>query len=131
MKLITEQWLNNAQKDLDVVQEIIHRDDLTNAISFHAQQAIEKSFKAVLEELEGSVPKIHSLVKLHKLIEKYIKLELDKMILSEISQVYTDSRYPGSLGLLPYGQPGIDDAKQFYEYAEYIFNNISVMLKKG
>jgi HEPN domain-containing protein len=46
MKLITEQWLNNAQKDLDVVQEIIHRDDLTNAISFHAQQAIEKSFNS-------------------------------------------------------------------------------------
>ena len=49
MKKQAESWLSAAKDDLDVIKEIIGKDNLTNMIAFHAQQAIEKSFKAVVE----------------------------------------------------------------------------------
>ena len=30
---------------------------------------------------------------------------------------YIDSRYPGDMGLLPYGKPTLEDAKEFHEFA--------------
>jgi len=60
MKKQTEYWLNSAWDDLCVIQEIIRNETLTHMVAFHAQQAIEKSMKAVLEEKESNVPKIHN-----------------------------------------------------------------------
>ena len=40
-----------------------------------------------------------------------------------------DSRYPGDLGLLPYGKPTIVDAKEFYNFATDIFERVCVLLE--
>ncbi len=61
MKNVTSEWLRSADDDLQVIREIIDNVALTHMVAFHAQQAIEKSFKAVLEEFGETVPKIHSL----------------------------------------------------------------------
>ncbi|MDR1466773.1 MAG: HEPN domain-containing protein [Treponema sp.] len=37
-----------AEKDLLTVSEIIERPELTNIVTFHCQQAIEKYFKAYI-----------------------------------------------------------------------------------
>lgn len=50
MKKVTEDWLESARMDLDNIELIISRESLTPVVSFHAQQAVEKSFKACLEE---------------------------------------------------------------------------------
>ena len=49
MKEMTKEWLKAAKDDLDVIEKIIEIDHLTNMVAFHAQQAVEKSFNAVLE----------------------------------------------------------------------------------
>ena len=49
MKSITSDWMATAHDDLELIQEIIHNETLTNLAAFHSQQAIEKSFKAILE----------------------------------------------------------------------------------
>lgn len=50
MKPVTREWLNRAKDDLDVIDEIIGHQHLTNMVAFHAQQAVEKIFKAIVEE---------------------------------------------------------------------------------
>jgi HEPN domain-containing protein len=64
MKKIAEEWLAAASLDIESIRHIIHDERLTGHVAFHAQQAVEKSLKAVLEEKGLFVPKIHSLQKL-------------------------------------------------------------------
>jgi len=70
-------------------------------VAFHSQQAIEKCFKAILEENEDNVPKIHNIIVLKEKIERYINLKLEKEIFDQLNELYIDSRYPTDLGLLP------------------------------
>jgi len=52
MKKTTDGWFNSAESDLLLIQEITLNEDLTHLSAFHAHQAIEKSFKAVIEEFD-------------------------------------------------------------------------------
>jgi len=49
MKAITREWLNAANDDLIAMEVMQGRPEITNMVAFHAQQAMEKSFKAVIE----------------------------------------------------------------------------------
>ena len=124
MKVVTQEWLNRAKDDLDVTEEIIELPHLTNIVAFHSQQSIEKSFKAILEEYNENVPRIHSLVRLYALVKDKFKISVDELLLAEINDVYIDARYPGELGLLPYGKPSLKDSKKFYETAKHIYTEI-------
>ena len=49
MKKITKDWFDSAESDLMLIRQIMYDENLTHLASFHAQQAVEKSFKAVIE----------------------------------------------------------------------------------
>jgi len=53
MKKITNEWLLSAESDLLLIKEIISHENLTHLSAFHAQQAIEKSFKAIYQKQES------------------------------------------------------------------------------
>jgi HEPN domain-containing protein len=90
-------------------------------VAFHSQQAIEKSLKALIENRNQRVPKIHSIRRLIELVDKNTyDLELIKLL----DSLYIESRYPTNLGLLPYGKPTQEDAKEFFILAKTIFNDI-------
>jgi HEPN domain-containing protein len=38
--------------------------------------------------------------------------------------LYIEARYPGDLGLLPDGKPDRKDAKEFYEFAKKILDEV-------
>jgi len=61
MKPTTKEWMRYAKDDLDVAQKIREVDHLTNIVSFHVHQTIEKCFKAVMEEYEINAQRIHNL----------------------------------------------------------------------
>jgi HEPN domain-containing protein len=42
-------WLKAAADDLAAIEAMLPNDQLTNVIDFHAQQAVEKSFKGLRE----------------------------------------------------------------------------------
>jgi len=65
MKAITQQWLEYAAADLKSCENNITDDFLTNIVAFHSQQTIEKCFKAVLEENNLKLERVHNLFKLH------------------------------------------------------------------
>jgi HEPN domain-containing protein len=62
MKQITKEWLKAAEDDIIAMKAMIGNELITNISSFHAQQCIEKSFKAVIEEFDLGYQKIHQLV---------------------------------------------------------------------
>ena len=129
MKKIAEDWLRSAQLDLDNISKIFNDEHLTPVTAFHSQQAIEKSLKALMEENQIEFRKTHDLIYLHKIIMKHFELKVDIGILRAINELYIDSRYPGELGLLPYGNPTLKDAKQFYDFAKEIFDDVNAFLK--
>ncbi|WP_446009675.1 HEPN domain-containing protein [Candidatus Electrothrix sp.] len=128
MKKQTEYWLNSAGDDLMLIQEIIGNEHLTNMVAFHSQQAIEKSIKAVLEEKEGAVPKIHNIITLRGKIENYIELSVDQELFDQINELYIDSRYPMDMGFLPDGKPSKEIAEEFFKIATEINKNIKEYL---
>ena len=67
-------------------------------VCFHCQQAVGKTFKALL-----AVPRTHNLIRLRQLCEDALgsELKIDDDALSFLNDIYLDSRYPADLGLLP------------------------------
>jgi HEPN domain-containing protein len=118
---MAKEWIKAAVIDLNVIKEIIHNKNLTSMIAFHSQQSIEKNLKAVLEYHNEDVPKIHQIKKLFNLTKRYISIDIDMIMIAKIDTLYIESRYPGDMGLLPYGQPTLKDAKEFYDFALEIF----------
>ena len=131
MKIMTNEWLKVAKDDLDLIKEILNRIHLTHLIAFHAEQCVEKSLKAVLEEFEQEIPKIHNLEKLLSLVKSYIDLDIDISIIEKLDKLYIDSRYPSDLGLLPDGKPSLIDASEFYEFAKMIYTKIYDFLSEN
>lgn len=125
MKSVSSAWLSAANDDLLLIEEILHNEVLTHLVAFHSQQAIEKSFKAVLEEKEGIVPRIHNLETLLPRVACHVDLQGDIELLEDLDKLYIDSRYPGDLGLLPYGKPTLEDAERFFRLACGIFRKIA------
>jgi HEPN domain-containing protein len=121
MKKQVEDWVLLADKDL-YAAELLLKDEypLTNIVAFHCQQTIEKYLKAFLIERDVPIIKTHDLVKLNKMVLEIKNLDIDKEKLVIINYVYTGSRYPGELGLMPGGMPSDVQAKEFIEYAKEV-----------
>ena len=123
MKEVTIEWLKAAEDDLKAAKALMSEKDLTNVVAFHAQQVIEKCFKAVAEENGIAVAKTHDLVRLYRLIHENIG-HLDEEILYAVNELYIDSRYPGELGLLPGGKPSTYEAEKFVLFADSMLKRI-------
>ncbi len=133
MKQITKEWLTAANDDLLIIQEVRDKDYLTHLVAFHAQQAIEKSLKGLLEEFFEEAPKLHHLTRLCALVESYIQLESEKenRLIEELDKLYIDARYPGELGLLPNGKPSLNEAHEFYDFALYFHKKIKAIIERN
>ena len=131
MKSITAAWMASAQDDLVLIRVIANNETLTHLVAFHAQQAIEKSFKAVLEECEHQVPKMHALETLLPKVLRHLEFSFPLDLLEDLDKLYIDARYPGDLGLLPSGKPTLDDARSFLELAEQIHQTCRLFFSSG
>ena len=129
MKDTTQQWLNSAETDLRTCKRILDDEFLTNIVAFHSQQVIEKCFKAIIDERELQVPHIHSLTRLYGIIQDNITFKVDNVKLQKVDSVYTTSRYPGDLGLIPESKPSLEFVEQLYEFANDVFNETMKMIE--
>lgn len=122
MKNSTNEWFTSAESDLLLMQNIATVGTLTHLSAFHAQQSIEKSFKAVIEEFDLGFIKTHSLETLYNSVKDKIPEKLNNDMLIILDQLYLDSRYPGEMGLLPNGKPTLDEANELFNFARKIFD---------
>lgn len=121
MKKTTKEWFSSAESDLLLIREIDSNVNLTHLSAFHAQQSIEKSFKAVIEEFDLGFIKTHSLETLYNIVKDKILAEFETDLLIILDQLYIDSRYPGELGLLPNGKPSVSEGGIFFNLAKKIY----------
>jgi HEPN domain-containing protein len=115
MKQSTREWLNSAGDDLMTIERLLDNPILTNIVAFHSQQAIEKSFKAIIEENGIVFLKTHNLQTLFLKIEEVVPFSVNELILSELDQLYVDAGYPGDSGLMPYGKPTLKEAEIYFQ----------------
>ena len=133
MKDGTKQWLSFADRDLAAAKQLSNNEYVANVVLFHCQQCIEKCFKAILEEYEVQVPKIHSVVRLFSIINEKIDQDLrfDEDALNLVDDIYIDTRYPSGIALLPSGFPSKEEAAKLIKIAEQIYGEVLEFLKKA
>jgi HEPN domain-containing protein len=128
MKKLTKNWIQAAYIDLVAIEKMLDSDILTGVIAFHAQQCIEKILKALINESGKDIPRIHKLISLLGSVENKFNLKVDPTIMRILDTLYIDSRYPGSLGLLPNGAPSLKEAREFYDFAQGIYEKVNQLL---
>lgn len=128
MRAITQKWLDFANKDLETCKVTLQNENLTNIVAFHAQQAVEKCFKAIIEEAEQNLPRIHDLTRLNNFAENLIEFDVDITMLNVLNSIYTASRYPGDIGILPDGNPSKQEAEEMYEFAKQFYENTLIQI---
>jgi HEPN domain-containing protein len=130
MKRATKEWLDFADRDLEVARLLVDNEYVSNAELFHCQQCVEKCLKALLEENNIPVPHIHTMVKLHSLLKENspISLSVTEDELDLVDAVYIDSRYPSGIGLLPSGFPTKEDARELLRIAEQVHAETALRL---
>ena len=129
MKKITSEWLKSAESDLSLISKIIDEENLTHLASFHAQQVVEKSFKAIIEEFGIGAFKSHSLENLYEKVKHKISRSFKTDLFVLLDQLYIDARYPGGMGLLPQGKPSLAESLEFYELGIEIYNLTNKLCK--
>ena len=121
--------LKAAKNDLDVIDRIIEDNHLSHIVAFHAQQSVEKCFKALMEEHGVDAHKTHNLVTLYAKIEVFLVTEkFDTRMMRILDSLYIDARYPGGLGLLPEGLPNQEEAKSFQAFAVAVYEQVTCRL---
>lgn len=127
MKPFTQEWLLRAEEDLKAVALLRSQPGLENTCAFHCQQCLEKSLKALIFEQTGNIPRIHDLAALYARVEPQLA-GIDVEMLEEISDVYTDVRYPADIGYLPQGSPTNSDIDRFAQFTQSMFTRIQASL---
>jgi HEPN domain-containing protein len=118
MKNETAGWVFFANNDMLSAKTLIDIDGLTGGVAFHCQQAIEKYIKGFLAEHGKKIRKIHDLLALYSEAKSIRDWGLDEALLQDISKIYTETRYPGNIGINPNGTlPTAEDARRYLEFA--------------
>jgi HEPN domain-containing protein len=100
MNPAVDEWVSKAEGDFVTAGREVRARKSPNydAVCFHAQQCAEKYLKAVLQENDKRIPKIHFLLELLALILKfdgsYEFLKADLEVLEDYSVKF---RYPGDV----------------------------------
>jgi HEPN domain-containing protein len=128
MKPSTKDWLKAANDDLLTIENLLEIEELTHIIAFHAQQAIEKTFKAVFEEFHIPLIRTHNLETLSIKVKSVIIIDINEKIIAELDRIYLDARYPGEFGMMPFGKPTKDEADIYYKEAKRLRKNIENLL---
>lgn len=118
MRDATKDWIHLARQDIQASHLLSKDDALASIAIFHAQQAVEKLLKALLEERERPVPKSHDLERLYRLVCNAWTLTVDEDDLRVLSNVYLESRYPFAAGLLPSRQPSPPEVRRLLQFTE-------------
>ena len=98
MNPLTHEWVEKAEEDFEAARRLsrCRAVPLWNAVCFHAQQCAEKYLKAVLQEREAAIPKIHHLPALLNLLVVHHPLwEGMREGLTLLGGFAVEFRYPG------------------------------------
>jgi len=111
-----------AHNDLIAANAVVSSGLALNTVCFHAQQAAEKSLKAVLASHGLIYPKIHDLAKLIQLIDDLgCDLKIARGEVSSLTVYAVDIRYDNL-------EPVLEEASAAVKLAEKLYSIISTLL---
>lgn len=90
-------WIRYARGDLALAQVSLPEDSFYELLCFHAQQAAEKSIKAVLVHRGIAFPKTHIIERLIDLLPEDVSKISELSQSAKLSVYATVSRYPGDV----------------------------------
>ena len=94
-----ERWLEHARSDLALARLGARADILPEQLCFHAQQAVEKAFKAVLLHRKVEFPFTHDLSELlDALADAGIEVPESLAEADALTPYAVETRYPGFWG---------------------------------
>ncbi len=127
MKKTTKEWIKKAEGDYLVIKhEINSNKPVYDAICFHAQQSIEKYLKALINEYEIVIPKIHDLNTLLNICKPFFpEIEKYKEEISNLSTFAITFRYPGEDASKLEAKYSIDTLKKIRRLMRKIIRNIN------
>ncbi|MDE2725930.1 MAG: HEPN domain-containing protein [Gemmatimonadota bacterium] len=116
------QWLKKAENDVITARQTLALEDgPTDTPCFHAQQAVEKSLKALLTVNSIVFPYTHDVIALLDMsIDLMAELACFREVCAELSAYGVDVRYPGD-----FVDPPREDAHSALKVAE----NITSLIK--
>ncbi len=88
-------WLRRARSDLVLAGIALPQDVMYNELCFHAQQAVEKSLKAVLVYFGIEFRRVHDLDYLMTLLPAEVSLPPDAEEIVSLTTYAVMLRYPG------------------------------------
>lgn len=114
-------WLRHAASDLRLASlGLADQDVLPNQTAFHAQQAAEKSLKAVLVGRGIHFPRTHDLEGLIEMIQAAgISWPLASQQIDVLTPFAVETRYPGGLGQISSAEceAAINSAEAVFDWA--------------
>lgn len=122
-----EDWLRQARSDLAIAKMQAEGDVMPATLAFHAQQAAEKSMKAVLVRASRPFPYSHDLAELITIFDTAgIDFPEQLKIAASLTAYAVGARYPGMAQ-----QITNDDAKSAREIAEHVLRVVGRCCPKG
>jgi len=116
MSELVREWLEKAEGDSDTAKrEVLVKDNPNwDAVCFHAQQAVEKYLKALLQKDNIPFQKIHDLAMLlEKLLNKYPEWQKFQETLEWLSAFAIEFRYPGEFATKEEADKAVDIMNQW------------------
>jgi len=113
---VLRHWLRYAGDDLRTAEVLLEGSGISRISCFHAQQAAEKSIKAIFVFLQVDFPFTHNLDRLRDLLPDDWAVKRDFPDLASLSEWAVEPRYPGDLR-----EATQEDAKAAIEKARAVY----------
>ena len=123
MKDSIDQWFRQAREDM-AMAECLFNNKYYRGACYHSQQAIEKGMKGVLIKKGWELEKAHSIRLLTSIAQRYgISSVMQEEDMDFIDSIYR-GRYPAEEGLLPIGEPTMEDAMRAVKIASDVIRKL-------
>jgi HEPN domain-containing protein/predicted nucleotidyltransferase len=127
MRKATGVWIAEAQEEVEMASILLTHGKYRGAC-LHSQQGVEKGLKALMLERGRRPARTHDLVELLNAVTAdgwVVSLSLDDAVL--LNSVYR-GRYPTEEGLLPHGEPTVEDAQHALDAARRTVESVRSLL---
>jgi HEPN domain-containing protein len=116
---VLRRWLRCAEDDLRSAEILLRQGGVPRISCFHAQQAAEKSIKAIFVFLQVDFPFTHDLNRLRDMLPEGWAVKEDFPDLAGLSEWAVEPRYPGDLreATKEEAQTAVEQARNVYETA--------------
>ena len=120
-KAYAKEWLSFAIKNLNTAKLLYKANHYEDIIGIELEQALEKTLKAIIANQNIKIPKDHDLVKIYFMIEEFLELDSEEIILlKKATNYYKEDRYPNP----NYFLPSKEEIKEVLDFAQELFDKV-------